>query len=104
MGIAGLIEMGAHEAIITTEYGCTAVVGDGGERRGYEASIEPLEPVAAVGSGDAFLAGYVAARYDGASPRECIAFGVALGPSRPSTSAPGRSPRARSSGCCRRSG
>ncbi|MET0761526.1 MAG: 1-phosphofructokinase family hexose kinase [Thermoleophilaceae bacterium] len=79
MGIAGLIEMGAREAIITTEYGCTAVVGDGGERRGYEASIEPLEPIAAVGSGDAFLAGYVAARYDGASPRECIAFGVACG-------------------------
>jgi 1-phosphofructokinase/tagatose 6-phosphate kinase len=35
--------------------------------------------VAAVGSGDAFLAGYVAARYGGATPRECLAFGVACG-------------------------
>ena len=32
-----------------------------------------------VGSGDCFLAGYVAARYEGASPRECLAFGVACG-------------------------
>ena len=29
--------------------------------------------------GDCFLAGYVAARYDGASPRDCLAFGVACG-------------------------
>jgi 1-phosphofructokinase/tagatose 6-phosphate kinase len=79
LGLAGLTEMGAGEAIITTEYGCTATVDEGPDRRLYEASIEPLEPVAAVGSGDAFLAGYVAARYDGGSPRECLAFGVACG-------------------------
>jgi 1-phosphofructokinase/tagatose 6-phosphate kinase len=77
LGLAGLLEMGAHEAIITTEYGCNAVVGP--DRRGYELSIEPLDPVATVGSGDAFLAGYVAARYDGASEGECLAFGVACG-------------------------
>ena len=41
--------------------------------------IEPLEPVSTVGSGDAFLAGYVAARYEGLSPRECLAYGVACG-------------------------
>jgi 1-phosphofructokinase/tagatose 6-phosphate kinase len=35
--------------------------------------------VAAVGSGDAFLAGYVAARYDGGSPSECLSYGVACG-------------------------
>ena len=47
--------------------------------RRYEATIEPLEPVASVGSGDAFLAGYVAARYAGARPRDCLAYGVACG-------------------------
>jgi 1-phosphofructokinase family hexose kinase len=77
LGLGGLLEMGAEEAIITTEYGCNAVVGP--ERRGYEVAIEPLEPVATVGSGDAFLAGYVAARYDGASEGDCLAFGVACG-------------------------
>jgi 1-phosphofructokinase/tagatose 6-phosphate kinase len=79
LGLGGLVEMGAGEAMITLADGCVAIVGEGAERRRYEARIEPLEPVAAVGSGDCFLAGYVAARYDGASPRECLAFGVACG-------------------------
>jgi 1-phosphofructokinase family hexose kinase len=92
LGLSGLIEMGAGEAIITRENGCVAIVGEGddgaplGRRSGeaprgtrYEVEIEPLEPVSTVGSGDAFLAGYVAARYDGGSPRECLAYGVACG-------------------------
>jgi 1-phosphofructokinase/tagatose 6-phosphate kinase len=79
LGLTGLLEMGAGEAIITSPDGCTAIVSDGAARCHYEARIEQLEPVAAVGSGDAFLAGYVAARYDGATPRECLAFGVACG-------------------------
>ena len=48
-------------------------------RRLSRASLEPLEPVSSVGSGDAFLAGYVAARYGGRSAQECLAFGVACG-------------------------
>jgi 1-phosphofructokinase family hexose kinase len=79
LGVAELIEMGAGEAIITREAGCVAVVGHGAERRRYEVSTPPLEPISTVGSGDCFLAGYVAARYEGASPRECLAYGVACG-------------------------
>jgi sugar/nucleoside kinase (ribokinase family) len=45
----------------------------------YRVRIEPREPVAAVGSGDAFLAGYVAARYTGRPPEDCLRFGVACG-------------------------
>jgi 1-phosphofructokinase/tagatose 6-phosphate kinase len=79
MGLAGLLEMGAGEAIITNPSGCVAIAGAGPERRRYEVQIDPLEPIAAVGSGDAFLAGYVAARYDGKAAAECLAFGVACG-------------------------
>jgi 1-phosphofructokinase/tagatose 6-phosphate kinase len=79
LGLAGLLEMGAREAVITREAGCVAIVDDGGARRRYEVEIEPLEPVSAVGSGDCFLAGYVAARYEGGTPRECLAYGVAAG-------------------------
>jgi 1-phosphofructokinase/tagatose 6-phosphate kinase len=79
LGLTGLIEMGAGDAIITNPSGCAAIVGQGSDRRRFEVEIEPLEPIAAVGSGDAFLAGYVAARYEGASPRDCLAYGVACG-------------------------
>jgi 1-phosphofructokinase/tagatose 6-phosphate kinase len=79
MGLGGLLEMGAGEAIITSATGCVAIIGEGSERRRYEARIEPLEAVASVGSGDAFLAGYVAARYEGQAARDCLAYGVACG-------------------------
>ena len=55
------------------------MVGEGSERRFLEVRTEPLDPVSTVGSGDAFLAGYVAARYDGRAPGECLAYGVACG-------------------------
>ncbi len=75
----GLVEMGASEAIITTPSGCVALVGEGNERRRVEVSIERLAAVASVGSGDAFLAGYVSARCRGRTPEECLAHGVACG-------------------------
>ncbi len=79
MGLASLVEMGAREAISTRPAGSVAILAEDAGRRRYEVEIEPLEPVSGVGSGDCFLAGYAAARYEGASPRECLAFGVACG-------------------------
>jgi 1-phosphofructokinase family hexose kinase len=79
LGLSGLIEMGAGEAIVTRENGCVAICGPASERRRYEVEIEPLEPVSALGSGDAFVAGYVAARYEGAPAPDCLAYGVACG-------------------------
>jgi sugar/nucleoside kinase (ribokinase family) len=38
-----------------------------------------VEPRATVGSGDAFLAGFVAARYNQKPIAECLAYGVACG-------------------------
>jgi 1-phosphofructokinase/tagatose 6-phosphate kinase len=78
-GLRGLIELGAGEAAITSPRGCIATVGDATSRRTYDVAAPELEPVAAVGSGDAFLAGFVAARFEGASPRDCLAYGVACG-------------------------
>ena len=77
--LSELVRLGAVEAAITRPDGCVAAVGEGSERRFVEVRTEPLEPVSTVGSGDAFLAGYVAARYDGASPGDCLAYGVACG-------------------------
>jgi 1-phosphofructokinase family hexose kinase len=78
-GLRSLVELGATDAVITRAQGCVASVVDGDERRAYEVTGPELEPVATVGSGDAFLAGFVARRYDGESPEECLRFAVACG-------------------------
>jgi 1-phosphofructokinase family hexose kinase len=78
-GLTELVRLGAGEAAITRPDGCVAVIGSGSEQRFLEVRTEPLDPVSTVGSGDAFLAGYVAARYDGREPDECLAYGVACG-------------------------
>jgi len=78
-GLVELTRLGAAEAAITRPEGCVASVGEGAERRLLEVHTEPLEPVSTVGSGDAFVAGYVAARYEGRSAEDCLAYGVACG-------------------------
>ena len=83
VGISEILELGAREAVMTMASGCLALLGDEQEPAKppqlYRGSLSPLEPVSAVGSGDAFLAGYVARRYGGASPEHCLRFAVACG-------------------------
>jgi 1-phosphofructokinase/tagatose 6-phosphate kinase len=74
-----MVELGAREGAMTLPDGCMAVLGEGAERRLYRATLEPLEPVSSVGSGDAFLAGFVAARYGGRDDEACLRFAVACG-------------------------
>jgi sugar/nucleoside kinase (ribokinase family) len=64
--------------LMTSARGCLALLGEP-EKRLYRATLDPLEPVSRVGSGDAFVAGYVAARYGGKPPEECVRFAVACG-------------------------
>jgi 1-phosphofructokinase family hexose kinase len=78
-GLGEMVEMGAREGIMTLADGCLAVLGEAGERHLYRATLEPLEPVSSVGSGDAFLAGFVAARYGGRDTEDCLRFAVACG-------------------------
>jgi 1-phosphofructokinase family hexose kinase len=78
-GLSELVRLGAGEAAITRPDGCIAVVGQGAERRVVEVRTRALEPVSTVGSGDAFLAGYVAGLYDGREPADALAYGVACG-------------------------
>ena len=79
IAVREIVSLGAREAIMTLPDGCLAQVVVDGTPQLLRASIEPREPVATVGSGDAFLAGYVAARYDGGAPEDCLRFGVACG-------------------------
>ena len=79
IAVREMVELGAGEAIMTVSDGCFARVLEDGGSQLYRVRMDPLEPRAAVGSGDAFLAGYIAARYTGSPPAECLRFGVACG-------------------------
>jgi 1-phosphofructokinase family hexose kinase len=71
--------LGPREVIMTLPDGCFGHVLVDGQPRLKRARIEPREPIAKSGSGDAFLAGYLTARYEGRAPDQCLRFGVACG-------------------------
>ena len=77
--VAEMVRLGAHEAIMTVRDGCFARIYENDAAAIYRVSIEEQEARSAVGSGDAFLAGYIAARYAGQPPIGCLRFGVACG-------------------------
>jgi 1-phosphofructokinase/tagatose 6-phosphate kinase len=77
--VVEMTRLGAGEAIMTVPDGCYANLIEDGEHRIYRVRIEEQEARSAIGSGDAFLAGYVASRYAGREPLDCLRFGVACG-------------------------
>jgi 1-phosphofructokinase/tagatose 6-phosphate kinase len=74
-----MARLGAREAIMTVADGCYARVYEDGVPVMHRLRIDEQAARSAIGSGDAFLAGYVAARYGGRSPLDCLRFGVACG-------------------------
>ena len=79
VAVREMVGLGPREAIMTLPDGCVACIAAGQERKLLRVWIDPREAVATVGSGDAFLAGFVAHRYSGHAIEECLRFGVACG-------------------------
>jgi 1-phosphofructokinase family hexose kinase len=84
IAVREMVELGAREAIMTAPDGCFAQMlpaEPGGASRLYRLRVKPgaVEPRATVGSGDAFLAGFVAARYNDLDTEQCLMHGVACG-------------------------
>ena len=77
--VVEMTRLGAREAIMTVSDGCFARVVDDGVNAVYRARVDAQEARSTIGSGDAFLAGYVAARYSGQTAPECLRFAVACG-------------------------
>lgn len=78
--VVEIASLGPAESIMTVPDGCYAQVREeAGPAVVYRATIEPLDAVSPIGSGDAFLAGYVASRYLGREPGDCLRYGVACG-------------------------
>jgi len=59
LAVREVASLGAREAIMTLPDGCFAQLLIDGQQRLKRARIEPREPIAKRGSGDAFLAGYL---------------------------------------------
>ncbi len=79
LAVREIAVLGPREAIMTLPDGCYAQVLVDGQPSLKRARVQPREPVAKSGSGDAFLAGYLAARYESRAPDQCLRFGVACG-------------------------
>jgi 1-phosphofructokinase family hexose kinase len=82
IAVREMLELGARQAVMTMPDGCYATLRpEHGAPVLYRVRVPPgqIEPRATVGSGDAFLAGYVSARYSGRSGEEALVYGVACG-------------------------
>jgi 1-phosphofructokinase/tagatose 6-phosphate kinase len=79
LAMGEIAELGPKEVIMTLLDGCLAQVLLEGQPQLKRAQIEQREPIAKRGSGDALLAGYLAARYEGRPQDQCLRFGVACG-------------------------
>ncbi len=78
--VVEIATLGPAESIMTVPDGCYAQVREeGGSSVVYRATIPPLDAVSPIGSGDAFLAGYVASRYLERPAADCLRYGVACG-------------------------
>jgi 1-phosphofructokinase/tagatose 6-phosphate kinase len=75
-----IVEMGARNVIIKEQHGCVARFTRGRHARIYRASIEPLDTLlSTVGSGDAFLAGFLSARFLKHELAHCLRYALACG-------------------------
>mgnify|MGYP001287766011 CR=1 FL=1 len=80
LGAEALCQMGAGSALIHDEAGCVARLRDGRTRHTWRARLDALpEVVSTVGSGDAFLAGFLSAWYAKEAPEQALRLAVACG-------------------------
>jgi 1-phosphofructokinase family hexose kinase len=76
---ASLVAMGASSALLHDEDGAVVRMREGKRARTYRARLPRLEVVSTVGSGDAFLAGYLAGWYAKDGPEATLRLAVACG-------------------------
>jgi 1-phosphofructokinase/tagatose 6-phosphate kinase len=79
-GLTEIASMGAMSVLITLRTGCYALLRPGrGRAHMYRAWIPQMESVSSVGSGEALLAGFVAAQAAELAPEESLRRALACG-------------------------
>ena len=79
MGLDQIAEMGARNVLITTEFGCYALLREERTAHRYRVEASQVEPVSTVGAGDTLLAAFLAARVAGRTREDALRAGVAAG-------------------------
>jgi 1-phosphofructokinase family hexose kinase len=79
MALDAIAEMGAQNVLITHESGCLGRFREERKVRRFRALAPRVEALAAVGSGDTLLAGFIAARVEGRATDEALRTAVAAG-------------------------
>jgi 1-phosphofructokinase/tagatose 6-phosphate kinase len=79
MGLDQIAEMGARNVLITTEFGCFALLREERTMHRYRVDAPPVDPVSTVGAGDTFLAAFLAAHVAGRSREDALRAAVAAG-------------------------
>jgi 1-phosphofructokinase/tagatose 6-phosphate kinase len=74
-----IADLGARNVMITTEAGCYALFREDRAEIRLQATSPHLEPISEVGSGDALIAGFIAARLAGKPYNEAVRAAVATG-------------------------
>ncbi len=74
-----MTRLGAHEAIMTVGDGCYARLHENGAPAVVRVRVAEQDARSPIGSGDAFLAGYVGAIYSGRGQLDALRFAVACG-------------------------
>ena len=77
--VVEMTKLGAREAIMTVDDGCFAKLHENGGSTVVRVRVPEQEARSPIGSGDAFLAGYLAYCYLGKEPVEALRYGVACG-------------------------
>jgi len=79
MALDVIADRGAQNVLITQETGCVARFREERRARRFRARSPRLEALSAVGAGDTLLAGLIAARLEGRTTEEALAYAVAAG-------------------------
>jgi 1-phosphofructokinase family hexose kinase len=79
MALEAISEMGARNVLITLENGCFALLRFGRRARRLRAFAPHVEPVSAVGSGDALVAQFLASIVEEKTPEEALRLAVGTG-------------------------
>jgi 1-phosphofructokinase family hexose kinase len=79
MALDTIAEQGARNVLITLDTGCFALVREERRPKRFRVVAPQVEPVSAVGAGDALLAQLLAAQADGQATEDALRIAVAAG-------------------------